>query len=120
MPSRNSAAFIRWTAATPTNCTWRKSRRGACRSSCCIRPRGPRTANRRLPMQKTMTIVAVAAIALGVSIFAQPAAEIGYDANADFLTLPANTYLGEVAGVATNSKGHLFVYTRTGHAVATL
>jgi DNA-binding beta-propeller fold protein YncE len=25
-----------------------------------------------------------------------------------------------VAGVATNSKGHVFVYTRTGHAVATL
>ena len=34
--------------------------------------------------------------------------------------MPANTYLGEVAGVATNSKGHVFVYTRTGHAVATL
>jgi NHL repeat-containing protein len=34
--------------------------------------------------------------------------------------LPPNTFLGEVAGVATNSRGHLFVYTRTGHAVATL
>ena len=32
-------------------------------------------------------------------------------------TLPS---FGEVAGVATNSKGHVFVYARTGHAVATL
>ena len=40
--------------------------------------------------------------------------------HADFLKLPADIYLGEVAGVATNSKGHVFVYTRTGHAVATL
>ena len=64
--------------------------------------------------------VAAAAFAAGASLFAQSAPDIAYDANADFLTLPANTYLGEVAGVATNSKGHVFVYTRTGHGVATL
>ena len=29
--------------------------------------------------------------------------------------MPADIYLGEAAGVATNSKGHLFVYTRTGN-----
>jgi DNA-binding beta-propeller fold protein YncE len=61
-----------------------------------------------------------AALAAGVSLFAQTAPDINYDANADVLQLPANTYFGEVAGVATNSKGHVFVYTRTGHAVATL
>jgi DNA-binding beta-propeller fold protein YncE len=43
--------------------------------------------------------------------------ELNYDAKADILSLPA---FGEVAGVATNSKGHVFVYARTGHAVATL
>src|SRR6266851_3725185 len=64
--------------------------------------------------------VAVAALAAGVSVFAQTAPDISYDANADVLQLPAGTYLGEVAGVATNSKGHVFVYTRTGHGVATL
>ena len=32
----------------------------------------------------------------------------------DFLKLPANIYLGEAAGVATDSKGNIFVYTRTG------
>ncbi len=61
---------------------------------------------------------AAALCAAGVSLVAQ--SDLNYDANADFLTMPANTYLGEVAGVASNSKGHVFVYTRTGHAVATL
>src|SRR5216684_8859437 len=64
--------------------------------------------------------VAVAALAAGISLFAQSAPDISYDANADALQLPQGTYLGEVAGVATNSKGHVFVYARTGHAVATL
>ena len=41
--------------------------------------------------------------------------EIPFDASADFLKLPSDTYLGEVAGVATNSRGELFVYTRSGN-----
>ena len=41
--------------------------------------------------------------------------EIPFEASADILKLPADIYLGEVAGVATNSKGQLFVYTRTGN-----
>ena len=65
-------------------------------------------------------VLAGAALAAGVSLLAQTAPEITYDANADALQLPQGTYFGEVAGVATNSKGHVFVYTRTGHAVATL
>src|SRR5258706_7701293 len=65
------------------------------------------------------SVVAAAALA-GISLFAQSASDISYDANADALQLPQGTYRGEVAGVATNSKGHVFVYTRTGHAVATL
>ena len=65
-------------------------------------------------------VAAAAALVAGVSLYAQSPAELNYDANADFLTLPAGTYLGEVAGAATNSRGHVFVYTRTGHAVATL
>src|SRR5882672_2659396 len=64
-------------------------------------------------MKKTLLFL----IALGASISAQSVPDINYDANADMLSLPS---YGEVAGVATNSKGHLFVYTRTGHAVATL
>src|SRR5437868_9521837 len=40
--------------------------------------------------------------------------EIPYDSVPDFLKLPPNVYLGEGIGVATNSKGHVFVYTRSG------
>jgi DNA-binding beta-propeller fold protein YncE len=75
------------------------------------------TGNRSAKASRYMLAAIVAA---GASLFAQSTPEIGYDANADFLSLPAGTYLGEVAGVATNSRGQLFVYTRTGHAVATL
>ena len=48
---------------------------------------------------------------------AQSVAELNYRGERRHLTLPA---YGEVAGVATNSRGHIFVYARTGHAVATL
>ena len=46
---------------------------------------------------------------------AQTAPEIAFDAVANPLNLPDDIYLGEVGGVATNSKGDIFVYTRTGH-----
>jgi len=38
--------------------------------------------------------------------------EIPYRSVPDFLKLPADLYLGEVAGVAVNSKGHVFVFSR--------
>jgi hypothetical protein len=49
----------------------------------------------------------------GGALFAQ-APEIPFDSAATLLKLPANLYLGEAAGVATNSKGNILVYTRTG------
>jgi hypothetical protein len=39
--------------------------------------------------------------------------EIPFHSVPDFLRLPPNLYLGEGIGVATNSKGHIFVYTRS-------
>src|SRR5437899_4251544 len=66
---------------------------------------------------RALRSIVVCAIALGASISAQSVPDINFDANADMLSLPS---YGEVAGVATNSKGHVFVYARTGHAVATL
>jgi hypothetical protein len=42
------------------------------------------------------------------------ATPIPYDSVPNFLKLPVGTYLGEGIGVATNSKGHVFVYTRGG------
>ena len=45
---------------------------------------------------------------------AQNVPEIPWEAVPNFLKLPPNLYLGEGIGVATNSKGHVFVYTRSG------
>jgi DNA-binding beta-propeller fold protein YncE len=38
--------------------------------------------------------------------------EIAFDSVPNFLQLPADIYLGEVAGIALNSKGHIFVLSR--------
>jgi hypothetical protein len=65
-------------------------------------------------------LAAAAALALGASLAAQNVPEIPYDANADLLKLPENIHMGEAAGVATNSKGHIFVYSRTGASHATV
>ena len=40
------------------------------------------------------------------------APEIPFDSVPDFLKLPPDLYLGEVSGVAVNSKKHIFVYSR--------
>ena len=48
------------------------------------------------------------------------APEIRFDSVPEALKLPAGLYLGEVAGVATNSRGDVFVYTRTGHPTITI
>jgi len=45
---------------------------------------------------------------------AQNVPEIPFESVPNFLKLPPNLYLGEGIGVATNSKGHVFVYTRSG------
>jgi hypothetical protein len=42
------------------------------------------------------------------------AAEIPFDSVANFFKLPAGTYMGEGVGVATNSKGNVYVYVRSG------
>src|SRR5215471_2580838 len=45
---------------------------------------------------------------------AQNVPEIPFEAVPNFFKLPPNIYFGEGIGVATNSKGHVFVYTRSG------
>jgi NHL repeat len=47
-------------------------------------------------------------------VFAQerPVPEISFRSVPDFLKLPADLYLGEAAGVAVNSKGDVFVFSR--------
>src|SRR5690348_481425 len=69
-------------------------------------------------MKRVLTsLIPLASLAVGVALSAQSVPDIAFDANADILQLPS---YGEVAGIATNSRGHIFVYARTGHAVATL
>jgi DNA-binding beta-propeller fold protein YncE len=45
-----------------------------------------------------------------------PVPEIRFDSVPNFLKLPADMNLGEAAGVAVNSKGHVFVFTRSNSA----
>ena len=56
-------------------------------------------------MKRTLLPLIVAAVC-GAALLAQSVPEINYDANADVLSLPS---YGEVAGVATNSRGQVFV-----------
>jgi len=49
---------------------------------------------------------------LSFPLFAQQPPEIPYQSVPDFLKLPPDVYFGEVAGVAVNSKGHVFVLSR--------
>src|SRR3954463_15878799 len=70
---------------------------------------------RFLPMLLATTIFA------GFQATAQNAVpEIAFDSVANPLALPDDIYLGEVGGVAANSKGEIFVYTRTGHPTVSL
>lgn len=74
-------------------------------------------------MRRHVHLLATAAtLALASGVWAQTGIpEIPYDAAPRFaLKMPADIHLGEAAGVATNSAGHLFVYTRTGNPTAAL
>lgn len=52
-------------------------------------------------------------LSLSISLSAQqPVPEIKFKAQTDFFQLPPDLYFGEVAGVAVNSKGHIFVFSR--------
>ena len=62
-----------------------------------------------------LTVLLVAGPALAQSkAKATNVPEIAFDAVTNFFKLPPNLYFGEGIGVATNSKGHVFVYTRSG------
>ena len=58
---------------------------------------------------KRLTILAF--LLLNLPVLAQQASvpAIEYSSVPNFLKLPPDRYLGEVAGVAVNSKGHVFV-----------
>ena len=51
--------------------------------------------------------------ALATRAKVQNVPEIPYESVPNFLKLPPNLFLGEGIGIASNSKGHVFVYTRS-------
>lgn len=72
-------------------------------------------------MNRTLLLLGAAVAVTGGALVAQaPVPELAFETNADFLRTPPDAYVGEVGGVGQNSKGQLFVYTRTGHPYATL
>ncbi len=72
-------------------------------------------------MNRTWLMLGAALAVTGAALVAQaPVPELAFDTSADFLRTPPDTFVGEVGGVGANSKGQLFVYTRTGHPYATL
>src|SRR5271156_5842065 len=66
----------------------------------------------------TWILLSAAFAGLGMTASAQP--EIAFESAPGFLKLPDRIYMGEAAGVATTSKGHVIVFTRTGNATATI
>ena len=72
-------------------------------------------------MSRITTALALAAICAGGSLVAQSGVpEISFNAT-DLLRTPVEgPFVGEVGGVGANSRGQIFVYTRTGHPYATL
>ena len=68
-------------------------------------------------MKRTVkAAIAAIALAAGGGIAAQSAIpEIAFESRADLLRFPDAVHMGEAAGVATNSKGDIFLYTRTGN-----
>jgi DNA-binding beta-propeller fold protein YncE len=64
-----------------------------------------------------LALLGMALVALAPHSLAQsPVPEIPFDSVPDFLKLPPDMNLGEAAGVAVNSKGHVFVFTRSNSA----
>jgi hypothetical protein len=72
-------------------------------------------------MKQLAYALVAAAMAAAVPLSAQNAAPtLNVESAASPLALPDDIYLGEVGGVATNSRGDIFVYTRTGHPTMSL
>src|SRR5262245_21387802 len=76
-------------------------------------------------MKRTVQAFAAAAIlAGGATLVAQSAPELPFDSVADLLKTPVEgpnaIFIGEVGGVGQNSKGQIYIYTRTGHPYATV
>ena len=68
-------------------------------------------------MRRCLEVLLVAAaLFLASRLSAQTSVpEIPFDSVPNLLKMPESIVMGEAVGVATNSKGHIFVYTRSGN-----
>ena len=74
-------------------------------------------------MKRTLIFSIAGVLALSGGLLSgqgQTAPTLQFDSNPNPLTMPDNIHLGEVAGVATNSRGDIYVYTRTGNPTITI
>jgi len=72
-------------------------------------------------MRRFLQICLGVMLLAGIPALAQDSIpEIPFDSAPDPLKFPDNIHLGETIGVATNSKGDVFVFTRTGHPTISL
>src|ERR1700704_526856 len=62
---------------------------------------------------KTCVFALIVLMMAGPAFAQQSAPELAFDSVPDFFKLPAGLNFGEVPGVAVNSKGHIFVFTRS-------
>ena len=70
-------------------------------------------------MRKESAVLFVAlAMFTASSVFAQTpdARRISFESVPDFIKMPEDLYMGEAMGVATNSQGEFYVFTRSGEA----
>jgi hypothetical protein len=67
-------------------------------------------------MKTGLLAVVMAALLAWPAAAQQSVPDIPFDSVADFLKLPPGVNFGEVSGVAVNSKGHVFVFTRSNSA----
>jgi DNA-binding beta-propeller fold protein YncE len=59
-----------------------------------------------------LPLFALPALLVPLAFPQQPPPEIPFDSVPNFLKLPADMHFGEASGVAVNSKGHIFVFSR--------
>src|SRR5262249_53399558 len=78
-------------------------------------PRVLENSARRPPMKLCLCVSIV--ILLALPLFAQQSVpEISFDSVPDFFKLPSGMNFGEVPGVAVDSKGNIYVFTRSNTA----
>src|SRR4030081_984527 len=65
---------------------------------------------------KRILITAIALLGAATAYAQQPVPEIPFEGNVNFLKLPADMNVGEVSGVAVNSKGEVAIFTRSNSA----